>query len=463
MAKTPRTRHSRTKREPVTIDLEADQVKRESEEAEDTTGPAPAEEGKAQEAAAAETSEAAEKEEAHASNEQENAASEAEGEGPTDEAGDAETADAGAQDEPVSEPAPAEPRSGGGGGRALAAGVAGGVIGLVLASALQWANVLPVPGAPGDAPDAAVEGLRQEVETMRGEISQLRETASAGPSDETVEQALAEPRQQIAELREMVSSLQESVSSGGAGETAGLDALDARLSDLESQLASLSETAGQAGANGASAERLEALESALAAQEAASANAQQLDTLSGEVQALSEQVASQDEGPRLALVVAASALRSAVERGEPFASELETYSALAPDTPELDPLRQYADTGIPTHAELAEEAPGVASRIAAVASAPPEGAGFFERLMASARSAITVRPVGEVEGETPQAIAARLEAAVIEGDYAQALAEYEALPPEAQEAANSFAERLRARQAADGVLEQALSDALKPA
>ncbi|WP_159586201.1 COG4223 family protein [Chelativorans xinjiangense] len=462
MAKTPRTRHSRTKREPVTIDLEADEVKRESEEAEAA---------KAEEAAAAETPDAAGKEETQAPDDHESEVTGATDEAPMDEAGAADTADAGARDEPVSEPPPTGQRSGGGAGHALAAGVAGGVIALVLAGGLQWANVLPVPGAPDDVQDPAVDGLQQDVEAMRGEISRLREAASAGVSDDTVEQALAEPRRQIAELRETVSSLQESVSSGGAGETAGLEALDTRLSGLESQLASLSETTGQPGAGNASAERLAALQSAVedvretvsAAQEAASANAGRLDTLIGDLQALSERVASQDEGPRLALVVAASALRSAVERGEPFAGELETYSALAPNAPELEPLRQYADTGIPTRAELAEEAPTVASRIAAVASAPPAEAGFFDRLMASARSAVTVRPVGEVEGEAPEAIAARMEAAVLKGDYAEALAEYETLPPEAQGAASGFAERLRARQAADRILEQALSDALKPA
>ncbi|WP_163265478.1 COG4223 family protein [Chelativorans alearense] len=458
MAKTPRTRHSRTKREAVTIDLEADEVKRESEEAGGAAEPAqePAEEGKAEAAA--------ENVESWFSDRQEGDVAGAADEAPMGEADAAETADAGAWDEPVSEPPPAGQRPGGGAGRALAAGVAGGVIALVLAGGLQWANVLPVPGAPEDIRDPAVDGLRQDVEAMRGEIARLREAASAGPSDDTVEEALAEPRRQIAELRETVSSLQESVSSGGAGEAAGLQALDTRLSGLESQLASLSETAGQAGAGDASAERLEALQSAVEdVREAASANAQRLDALTGDLQALSEKVASQDEGPRLALVVAASALRSAVERGEPFAGELETYSALAPNAPELEPLRQYADAGIPTRAALAEEAPAAASRIAAVASAPPAEAGFFDRLMASARSAVTVRPVGEVEGDTPEAIAARMEAAVVKGDYAEALAEYETLPPEAQGAASGFAERLRARQAADRILEQALSDALKPA
>ncbi len=49
------------------------------------------------------------------------------------------------------------------------------------------------------------------------------------------------------------------------------------------------------------------------------------------------------------------------------------------------------------------------------------------------------------------------------GNYEKALAEYESLPPEAKERASAFAEKLRARQAADEILEDALSSALKPA
>ena len=152
-----------------------------------------------------------------------------------------------------------------------------------------------------------------------------------------------------------------------------------------------------------------------------------------------------------------------MERGAPFGSELDTYSAIAPNAPELDPLRPYAQTGIPTEAALVSEAPQIASRIAASSSDLPPDAGVFDRLMASARSAVTVRPVGEVPGDTPEAIAARMEAAVKRGDYAQALSEYDSLPPSAKDVAAEFAEKLRARRAADQVLEKALSNALKPA
>lgn len=544
MAKTPRTRHSKTKREPVTIDLEADAVKRDSgstggkggssstssQADRPETGKA---EAKAQHTAAAssqasagtkadsptgkdteakkpaaatsvpgagktqsgaETAKAVEGKAASGEKagdkKQDAGAGSATKQGPGEtkssdsgaKPGDkgSKSGDTGAKARPV---AASAPRSGGG-ARALMAGVAGGVIALALAGALQWANVLPVPRPQETVPDPQVESLRQELQSVSSELADLRQSIPEAPSDDAIDQALAGPREEIGALRESVDTLQEAIAAGDAGEGPGLEAVQTRLTDLETQLgdletqlAEVSSAAGEAADTGGLEESVSGLQSSIETlretvtgiSETATANAERLATLEDRAAAneerlatLSERVEAQDEGPRLALVVAASALRAAIDDGEPFASELETYSTIASDTAALEPLRPHAETGIPSRAELAEQAPQVASRIAAATTQAPPDAGLIDRLLSSARSAITVRPVGEVEGETPTAIAARMEDAVLDGDYDKALAEYEALPPEAQEVASEFAEMLRARQAADRILEEALSSAFQP-
>jgi len=356
-------------------------------------------------------------------------------------------------------------RGGGGFGNALTGGILGALIALLIGGALLWAGLLP--GMRQQEADPALQNLQQQVAALQGELSQLRESASAGPSTDALEQALAEPRQQISELRDTVTALQSAPPNESGAE---LQRLGQQLAELERRVGSVAQTAGGGDTSQLSqqisdlqGQLASAVQAAGTAQETSAATAQRVDELARQVAQLGDQVAKEDEGPKLALIVAASALRSAVERGAPFASELETYSAIAPNAPELDPLKPYAQTGIPTEAALVDEAPRVASRIAASSSDLPADAGLFDRLMASARSAVTVRPVGEVPGDTPEAIAARMEAAVKRGDYAQALAEYESLPPNAREVAADFAEKLRARQAADQVLEKALSSALKPA
>jgi len=475
MAKTPRARHSKPSREPVTIDLEAEPVQRERDSAEQVSPAGNAATDQEPIADASEPGSSSGPAAAAAENQP------SEGNSPSPEThGEAvsepdlpleeslQPEEARPDTETFERPAPEEaaaPARSGGFANALTGGILGALIALAAGGAVLWAGVLP-DRRQQDA-DPAVQNLEQQVATLQNELSQLRESASAGPSQQALEQALAEPRQQISELRETVNALQ-SASPDQSG--AELQKLGQQLAELERRVASVAQTAGGGDTSQLSQQMNElqgqiasAVEVAGTAQQTSAATAQRLDELAGQVAQLSEQVAKEDEGPRLALIVAASALRSAVERGAPFASELETYSAIAPNAPELDPLRPYAQTGIPTEAALVDEAPNVASRIAASTSDLPPDAGMFDRLMASARSAVTVRPVGEVPGDTPDAIAARMEAAVKRGDYAQALAEYESLPPSAKEVAADFAEKLRARQAADQVLEKALSSALKPA
>jgi len=475
MAKTPRTRHSKPSREPVTIDLEAEPVHREpdfTEEASPESASSAAEEPFRQDTAdqdsVSDTTAAASgpaTEESPAAT-QADAQSASQAEPPLDEPFRPDETSAGAEARPEP-PAPEEMpgRGGGGFGNALTGGILGALIALLIGGALLWAGLLP--GMRQQEADPALQNLQQQVAALQGELSQLRESASAGPSTDALEQALAEPRQQISELRDTVTALQSAPPNESGAE---LQRLGQQLAELERRVGSVAQTAGGGDTSQLSqqisdlqGQLASAVQAAGTAQETSAATAQRVDELARQVAQLGDQVAKEDEGPKLALIVAASALRSAVERGAPFASELETYSAIAPNAPELDPLKPYAQTGIPTEAALVDEAPRVASRIAASSSDLPADAGLFDRLMASARSAVTVRPVGEVPGDTPEAIAARMEAAVKRGDYAQALAEYESLPPNAREVAADFAEKLRARQAADQVLEKALSSALKPA
>ncbi|MBY8916038.1 phage tail protein [Nitratireductor sp. L1-7-SE] len=494
MVKTPRTRHSKSQKEPVTIDLDPDQVKREAVDRPDASGetgrqtagpeaqkPAEAKPETAKaEAAAKSTGSDASKGETATTGSRAKPASKEAGFGR-----DAKTGDAGARNddsakksEKPAASAPASAKSGGA-GRALAGGVVGGVVALALAGGLQWAGILPAPERGSDAVDPGVEALRQQVSALE---SRLNEQPAAGGDGEALETALSEAReragateQRLAELGNEITALRESISSGEAGEGPGLEALSQRLAALEEQTQSHSPDGDAGAALEGVTSRLSAMETSIqgaseaarAASQSASDNATVLSTLKSELDALKAQVAEEGDTPRMALVIAATTLKSAVERGTPYASELETYTTIAPEgeAEALAPLEANAATGVPSRATLAAEAPEVASRIvAAVTRQTVEGeGGIIDSLMASARSLVVVRPVGSVEGDGPDAIAARMEAAVVANDYEKALAEYETLPEAGKEAAADFAERLRARQAADQILNRALADALKGA
>ncbi|TGS53312.1 phage tail protein, partial [Mesorhizobium sp. M3A.F.Ca.ET.201.01.1.1] len=64
--------------------------------------------------------------------------------------------------------------------------------------------------------------------------------------------------------------------------------------------------------------------------EAAQAADGRIAALEQSVQQLSGKVDAQASQPKIALAIAASALKAALDRGAPFATELDTFAAIAP-------------------------------------------------------------------------------------------------------------------------------------
>ena len=72
-----------------------------------------------------------------------------------------------------------------------------------------------------------------------------------------------------------------------------------------------------------------------------------------------------------------------------------------------------------------------------------------------------MRPIGAVEGTGVPEIVARMEVALKAGDLAKALAEYDTLPDPAKAAGAAFADKLKARQDVEKLVDQAIAGAMK--
>jgi hypothetical protein len=451
MVKTPRARHSSRKKEPVTIELGPDQVSRLSDSAGSGAAETPA----------SHSSHAQDENAAPAGDEQ--AATNAD---PVEEQGDdrAETRSGGAYytaDEDASSPdaggsapvASVVPRAGFGG--SLAAGVAGGVIALLLAGGLQWAGLIP---ALGDAEDAALlRSLRADLDGLEHKVAAF----DAGTIDaETIRQALAPVDKRMDQLAADLDKVKTDAANarpGGASvDSAALKSVQDRLAALEQSVAAAGKAAPTTQAVDALGQKVDALD------KAAAGNGQELQKLQERVAALGGKVAEQASEPNATTAIAASALKSAIERGGSFTAELDTFAAVAPDTPELTELRALAAKGVPTRARLAAEAGAVADRMLDATRDVPSGdAGVVDRLLASARSLVKVHPVGSVEGDGVAARIARFHNAVTGGDLAGASAEYDALPEKAKAAGADFMAKLQARVKVDALAQKALASALK--
>jgi len=159
----------------------------------------------------------------------------------------------------------------------------------------------------------------------------------------------------------------------------------------------------------------------------------------------------------MARAIALAGLKTAIDRGGPFLSELDALKSVSPEDPAIASLTPLASIGIPSRSDLAREFGQVADDILAAINQPLAGEGWTDRLLSSARSLVKVRPVGNVEGETPEAIVARVENKLQNGDLKGAALEWELLPGAGKEASSDFATKLKNRIEAEESVASALS------
>lgn len=335
--------------------------------------------------------------------------------------------------------APVPPKAGDPLGR-LTSGLIGGVVALLGAAALQWAGILPSPKADLSAVEQQIAELRSAA-PAKAALDEGAQVALNG-AVENAKQALG----QVSGLADEVKALKQSVAdaqanAASAGGTVDTSAIDTRIAALETQLA-------------ASQQKVEQAAGALAGEAQTSA------ALQTRLNALETKVQDNTGQNNMALAIAATGLKSAIDRGGPFAAELDTYLAVAPASADVEGLRSAASTGVPTVTMLAGQFGDVATKIIATTRTVDPNAGILDRLWSSAEGLVESRPVGLVEGEGVDAITARIEAHLNAGDLAAAIAEWDKLPESAKTVSTDFANAMRARQKAGETASKTLSGAL---
>jgi len=346
----------------------------------------------------------------------------------------------------------------------LGAGLAGAAAALCVVLAL-WALGL---FASRENLAVALAGRLGTLETqVRDLASKPQPVLDQRPLAE-LETRLAKVEQNIGRVTDLDARLVKAESAAAAARAATDQSLMDRVAALEAALRPLADTGPRIEA--AAAAGREAKARADAAYEIAEkvANRPVAPTIDhGEIDALARRIAAleqvakaveaqiaraaatgnADRAGRLAFV--ATALRSAVERGEPFTPELAAAKSLMSDAALVAPLEPYAMTGVPRSAALALEFSQLAKAMldAAGAAAPREG-GIIERLQANAGRLVRVRPLNEGRGDEPAAIVTRAEAKAAQGDIPAALAELARLPEPVRAPALGWIKKAEAQSAA---------------
>ncbi|MGQ8632792.1 COG4223 family protein [Agrobacterium sp. DKPNP3] len=272
----------------------------------------------------------------------------------------------------------------------IAAGIVGGLVALAAAGSMQYAGILP--------------------------------SANSGRAG----------NDEIAYLKTDIANLRQQIANAPAADSS---ALEQRLAALEAK--------GEAPQADGLAEKIAALESTLQSERSAQAS-----VTADLTRRLSDAEAKINE-PRddieVARAIASAGLKAAIDRGGPFLTELDTLSKVTPDDHAIASLRSFAATGVPSRSELMQKFPDVANAMLSAINQPDPNQGIMERLTESALSLVKVRPVGNIEGETPEAMIARMENKLRNGDLQGAALEWNGLPEAAKSASADYKKSLDAR------------------
>lgn len=229
---------------------------------------------------------------------------------------------------------------------------------------------------------------------------------------------------------------------------ARLDMLMLRMGQLESAFVPLSEKVGRQ--EGAEAERA-----------TIAARTETLDTridALGDRLARLEQSASADAKQAL-LVLTYAALRRAAENGRPIAAETQALTRLAEGDaraalhPALDRLQPLAATLTPSLPTLEQRFPATVRAILDAARLP-EGANWWQKIWAKLTGLVTLRPTGDVAGDHAEAIVARAERRLGNGDLEGAVGTLGALSGPPARAAESWLADARRRINLDAALDE---------
>jgi len=158
-------------------------------------------------------------------------------------------------------------------------------------------------------------------------------------------------------------------------------------------------------------------------------------------------------------VVAASVLDVSARQGEPYVAALAAAKTLAENADALKPLDGFATTGVPSAASLSRELLTLVSKLLPAQENPTGGSGIVDRLQAGAAKLVRIERTDGV-GNDRGAVVARVTAAALHNDFAEARRELKTLAPADRAAAQGWLDKADARDAALAASRQFASEAM---
>ncbi len=336
--------------------------------------------------------------------------------------------------EPVAQPAP-QPVS------PWAIAPISGAVAAALVIAVGWVLGWPAVQAPAPAPQfnaAAIDDLTARIAGLETKAGKPAADPAVAARIEAVEKSLASLRGELATTRaqaEKLSSVINDVKSApreGAAAALDLSAVNERIAKIESATRTQGAEIAQQGAKIADIK---------------TADAKPADAKPA------------DDVP-LRRLVSAALLDVLVRAGDPYAAALNATKSLTDNADALKPLDAFAASGVPHVNALCRELTTIVPKL----SPPPDntattGAGIVDRLQAGAATLVRIQRADAV-GSDRGSIVARVTAAALRNDMADARRELNTLSPADRAAAQAWLDKADARDAAFAASRKFAADAM---
>lgn len=355
---------------------------------------------------------------------------------------------------------------------AISVAAAGGaVLGAGLTYLLATWIALPQQEPPFADPSAALTELATAVGALDTRLSAVEDTART--TRVSLNATLTQFDSAMAELRTQIAGVEAAIPEPQAVD---LSAIESELQTLESRVAAIAAGASSDDA-AALANDLAGIETALgtvtgrldAFEDRLSQDDSRLATLASELEAAQAAIAAQtrtlggaDIGPAVKLPLIVSGLEAAFGNGRSYAAELDSLTTLLPDLSVPPIVAAEAEAGLARPDALAARFNAALPDI--IAGRTRESSGdLAQDALEWAKSLLALRPAEETEGDTPEAIVSRLEAAMQRRDFVAAATALAQLPAPMQEAAGDVGADIAAHAQAAAFINRLRAQALAPA
>jgi hypothetical protein len=349
-------------------------------------------------------------------------------------------------------PGPARPAA-----AILSSAIVAAIFGAGAAAAVIWTMGWPAapPAPPPQVNNAALDALAARVASV--------ESKAAVPAPPPQLNNAA-----IDALAARLASVESKAAAPAAPAATPDPALSAHVDALEKSVATLRDELNAAGARSQQlTAELEAVKSApreTPPPPDLSAINNRLAQIEAAAKALSAEAAQRNAAPRddvpLRRVVAASLLDVAVRVGEPYAAALATAKPLAGNADALKPLDVFAGSGVPNVNALNRELLALLPKLSPAQETSTTGSGIVDRLQAGAARLVRIERTDAIAGNDRNAIVARVTAAALRNDIAEARRELKTLAPADRAAAQAWIDKADARDAALAASRQFTTDAM---